>query len=61
MKGTIYMNKNIIKRIKVALSYYFEADKNGNLSPNYSEDYSAQDCIDDINRIVGGFKNDEII
>jgi hypothetical protein len=55
------MNKNIIKRIKVVLSCYFEEDKNGNLSPNYSEDYSAQDCIDDINRIVGSFTNDEII
>lgn len=55
------MNNDIIKRIKVVLSYYFEEDKNGNLSPNYSEYFSAQDCIDHINRIVGGFANDEII
>ena len=42
--------KNGIKQI---LLRYFESDDNGDRSPFYNPDYTAQDVVDDIHDLIG--------
>lgn len=42
-----------IDRVKAILRKYFDTNDEGETNPEYDEDYSAQDAIDDIHDIVG--------
>lgn len=46
------MNTEVINQIKEVLAKYFEADDRGNLNPQYDENFSAQNAIDEIASIV---------
>ena len=42
-----------IERIKNVLRRYFETDDNGEVSKTYDENFSAEEAIDEIHKIVG--------
>lgn len=42
-----------IERVKAVLRRYFDTTDDGEVSPDFDEDFSAQDAIDEIHDIVG--------
>ena len=42
-----------LDKIRAVLRKYFEADDNGNLNPEYDENFEPQSAIDAIHEIVG--------
>ena len=46
--------KNKIKRIKAVLRRYFPTDDNGNPNPEFDDNFTSEQAIDEIYNIVGG-------
>lgn len=40
-------------KIRAVLRRYFEVNDNGDVNPEYDEDFTAQDAIDEIHDIIG--------